>query len=194
MAEISYTKTNWVNNVTKLNADNMNHIENGIETLAVALNTKASVDYYELIEEITITESINSITRAIEPDGTAYNFKKLVVVATSPKGTFESFTMYCKFYSGNKCVQGYTQHSSNETYYKRALYQGYLDGNRMVLENTEQGFIYTNQSNSGGDSLNLKKSQDVTITDSNITKIVMSCINSKTIASGYLIQIYGVRA
>ena len=47
MAEISYTKTNWVNNVTKLNADNMNHIENGIETLAVALNTKASVDYVD---------------------------------------------------------------------------------------------------------------------------------------------------
>ena len=40
MAEISYTKTNWVNNVTKLNADNMNHIENGIETLDIALGTK----------------------------------------------------------------------------------------------------------------------------------------------------------
>ena len=47
MAEISYTKTNWVNNVTKLNADNMNHIENGIEALDVALNTKASVDYVD---------------------------------------------------------------------------------------------------------------------------------------------------
>ena len=149
---------------------------------------------YELIEEITITESINSITRETEPDGTAYNFKKIVVVATSPKGTFESFTMYCKFYSGNKYVQGYTQHSSNETYYKRALYQGYLDGNRMVFENTEQSFTYTTQSSSGGDSASLKKSQDVTITDSNITKIVMLCSNSKTIASGYLIQIYGVRA
>ena len=44
---IEYNKTNWVNNVTKLNADNMNHIENGIETLAVALNTKASVDYVD---------------------------------------------------------------------------------------------------------------------------------------------------
>ena len=45
MAEISYTKINWENNVTKLNADNMNHIENGIEALDTALNTKASVDY-----------------------------------------------------------------------------------------------------------------------------------------------------
>lgn len=42
MAEISYTKTNWVNNVTKLNAGNMNHIENGIEALDIALGSKLS--------------------------------------------------------------------------------------------------------------------------------------------------------
>ena len=40
MAEISYTKTNWVNNVTKLYADNMNHIENGIEARYEDLKTK----------------------------------------------------------------------------------------------------------------------------------------------------------
>lgn len=40
MAEISYIKTNWVNNVTKLNADNMNHIENGIEAIDEDLKTK----------------------------------------------------------------------------------------------------------------------------------------------------------
>ena len=38
MAEISYTKTNWVNNVTKLNADNMNHIESGIKNASDAIN------------------------------------------------------------------------------------------------------------------------------------------------------------
>ena len=38
MAEISYIKTNWVNNVTKLNADNMNHIENGIEAAVNEIN------------------------------------------------------------------------------------------------------------------------------------------------------------
>ena len=54
MAEISYIKTNWVNNVTKLNADNMNHIENGIEAATVEINTlngnlanKASIDYVD---------------------------------------------------------------------------------------------------------------------------------------------------
>ena len=35
MAEISYIRREWVNNKTKLNADNMNHIENGIEAATV---------------------------------------------------------------------------------------------------------------------------------------------------------------
>lgn len=47
MAEISYTKTNWVNNVTKLNADNMNHIEDGIKNASDAINAlKNSVKLY----------------------------------------------------------------------------------------------------------------------------------------------------
>ena len=51
---LNYQKTNWVNNVTKLNADNMNHIENGIEAATVEINTlngdlanKASTDYVD---------------------------------------------------------------------------------------------------------------------------------------------------
>lgn len=42
---IEYNKTNWVNNDTKLNAKNMNHIEDGIKNASDELNTKASVDY-----------------------------------------------------------------------------------------------------------------------------------------------------
>ena len=40
MAKITYTKTNWVNDVTKLNATNMNHIEDGIEA---ATNATADI-------------------------------------------------------------------------------------------------------------------------------------------------------
>lgn len=60
MAEVSYTKTNWVNNVTKLNADNMNHIEDGIEALDMALNTKASVDYVDNAISNAITTALNT--------------------------------------------------------------------------------------------------------------------------------------
>ena len=42
MAEISYINTNWVNNVTKLNADNMNHIEDGIKNASDAINVLKS--------------------------------------------------------------------------------------------------------------------------------------------------------
>lgn len=42
MAKITYTKTNWVNNETKLNADNMNHIEDGI---LAATNAAISITY-----------------------------------------------------------------------------------------------------------------------------------------------------
>lgn len=42
MAKISYTKINWVNNETKLNAENMNHIENGI---LAATNAAISITY-----------------------------------------------------------------------------------------------------------------------------------------------------
>ena len=32
---MAYVRTNWVNDVTALNADNMNNIEDGIESLQV---------------------------------------------------------------------------------------------------------------------------------------------------------------
>lgn len=60
MAEISYKKTVWVNNVTKLNEENMNHIEDGIEALDVALSTKASVDYVDNAISNAITTALNT--------------------------------------------------------------------------------------------------------------------------------------
>lgn len=61
MAEISYTKTNWVNNVTKLNADNMNHIENGIEAINIALGTKADKSYVDnAIASSAVSPTVNT--------------------------------------------------------------------------------------------------------------------------------------
>lgn len=44
---MAYIKTVWKNNTTKLNADNMNHIENGIEAIDIALGTKADKSYVD---------------------------------------------------------------------------------------------------------------------------------------------------
>lgn len=35
---ISYNKTNWVNNETKLNAENLNHIEDGVKNVTDEVN------------------------------------------------------------------------------------------------------------------------------------------------------------
>lgn len=70
MAKISYIKTNWVNNVTKLNADNMNHIENGIEAIDTALGTKLDKSNVvqttgqsttEVMSQKATTDEINAI-------------------------------------------------------------------------------------------------------------------------------------
>ena len=39
----------------------------------------ALTNKYELIETITLTEATSSIERSVEPDGKAYNFKKLII-------------------------------------------------------------------------------------------------------------------
>lgn len=44
---IEYNKTNWVNNITKLNATNMNHIEDGIEAVTNAVNSVADIPISE---------------------------------------------------------------------------------------------------------------------------------------------------
>ena len=72
MAEISYTKTNWVNNVTKLNADNMNHIENGIEAATVEINTLKS--------------DLSTLSLGVHTDGLVYIF-----INGNPVGTGVDF-------------------------------------------------------------------------------------------------------
>lgn len=81
MAEISYKKTEWRNNVTKLNEENMNNIENGIETATVEINTlngdlanKASIDYVDnaiassAVSPTVETETITGGTKVIITD------------------------------------------------------------------------------------------------------------------------------
>lgn len=64
MAEISYIKTVWVNNVTQLNAKNMNNIEDGIETLATELEKK--------IEKPEVSPTVGTVLKvtAVNDDGT----------------------------------------------------------------------------------------------------------------------------
>ena len=81
MAGTSYIKTVWVNNVTPLNEENMNNIENGIEAATVEINTlngdlanKASIDYVDnaiassAVSPTVETETITGGTKVIITD------------------------------------------------------------------------------------------------------------------------------
>lgn len=56
-----------------------NYIFIGKGTLENVLAERLKTPKYELIEDITITEPVNSITRTTEPNGTPYNFKKVII-------------------------------------------------------------------------------------------------------------------
>ena len=98
-----YAKTNGVNveytnEVTKGYVDTKESTENKTTILSSDStdeqypSAKAVVDYvaekqYELIEEITITEDTDVITRNTEPDGTAYNFSGIFAIVSFPAMT-----------------------------------------------------------------------------------------------------------
>lgn len=87
MAEISYTKTNWVNNVTKLNADNMNHIENGIEAACDKLDD-IPISGGENGSLVCNSENIATGDFAMAINGGTFSYKNIVVNAqTEAKGT-----------------------------------------------------------------------------------------------------------
>lgn len=77
MAEISYIKREWVNNETKLNADNMNHIENGIEAVTNAVNNIKLDNYLPLtggtISGVLTVDSDNNNGVVISNSGIMFN-------------------------------------------------------------------------------------------------------------------------
>ena len=57
--------------------------ENAQSGKAVAEAIEQNIETYELIEDITLTEDISQIERTVEPNGTPYNFRKVMVLYTS---------------------------------------------------------------------------------------------------------------
>lgn len=275
MAEISYIKTNWVNNVAKLNADNMNHIEDGIETLATELQNKQDIlsfassenagivkvqnkygidvnntngliflyptgeaeisarsttnrraicienldyavkaamcdgkgaawtadeqkaararigeDEYELIEEITITESINSITREIEPNGTAYNFKDVMIFYDVPAQT-ESKTFFVRCTSNNEYLS-YCAISISSTSYVSRAFAMIKNVNGIVMNQySKQSCSYTS---SGGSTQICSNNYVLGYKPIDKIWLTFGYNSGNTFKSGEKIYIYGVRA
>lgn len=85
MAEISYIKTDWVDNETKLNAYNMNHIENGIVALDTALGNKldksdvvqtTGQSTTEVMSQKAVTDELNKKANKSDLDNTTEELNK----------------------------------------------------------------------------------------------------------------------
>ena len=141
MAEISYTKTNWVNNVTKLNADNMNHIENGIEALYEDLKTKLDKSNVvqatgqsttAVMSQKATTDEIN----ALKSDIGTYNLVNTVEISEGyiNKNNGELTTNVSGFHCSDYIEIGWL----NKIRVKRTFHYG---GDGLVFYNKDKKYI-----------------------------------------------------
>lgn len=151
---------------------------------------------FELIEEITLSEDTQKIVRTIEPSGTPYNFKKIVVLITSPK-TDEVITrtVYTRIYCGSEAPASYIAFTSNSKYFKRAAWRMQIENSELRYSTVDCTFVYGNAQNAqGGDSVTYKEKPTCNIVTDNISKIEIYCSSNEYVPAGFLIQVYGVRA
>lgn len=169
----------------------------GLDTRTLALESdmpfKASKEYvdgliekltgkYELIETIKTTEDLTEITRTAQPDGTPYNFQKILIDVNFPKMTA---TAWMKFYVGSNGIGDTMGSTSYATYYT------------VELE-VENGFLYISYSyhtNSKSNASNKWVRAVPVPFNKNIDNLIISCGSSgKYIPAGTTYKIYGVRA
>ena len=149
---------------------------------------------YELIDEIT-TDGEAITERVQEPDGTPYDFEKVMVVVTAPKQMGASVTVHVNFYTNNSFLSSYAIFPANKDYFYRSLYVGEIRNSILEYRSVEASIIYgSTQGGGSGDTSYLKQSATPRFTSSNITRVQFFGPNSTVLPAGILIQIYGVRA
>lgn len=112
---VTYNKTNWVNEVTPLDADNMNNIENGIESLVNAVNEGGSITIDDSLSNTSTNPVQNKvITLALDkkqdiiqysvmPEASADLENKIVQYIGNTTTTYTQGLFY-------KCVNALTQY------------------------------------------------------------------------------------
>lgn len=140
---------------------------------------------YELIEEITISAGTRSLERNLEPDGTAYNFRKMYVSIITPQAE-EDGVIYSLF---NNILIGLALGSIKSQYAEGGIAQiyahvadGFLDGYGVGAQNQRT-------------SSNLIRY----VTPSNVPYGISAINHMKILATANIpintnIKIYGVRA
>ena len=151
----------------------------------------ALTNRYELIETITLTEATNSIERNSEPDGTAYNFKKLLIYMNA---ALTDQAGEC----GVHLWDGTTLAAKNLAFGSKVTT---TSSNYMMELSVEDGILHqTTPERADTDYLSmLTKTAAATYFGGvkmmdKISKFTLHQFNSRTFAVGTVIKIYGVRA
>ena len=151
----------------------------------------ALTNRYELIETITLTEATNSIERNSEPDGTAYNFKKLLIYMNA---ALTDQAGEC----GVHLWDGTTLAAKNLAFGSKVTT---TSSNYMMELSVEDGILHqTTPERADTDYLSMiSKTAAATYFGGvkmmdKISKFTLHQFNSRTFAVGTVIKIYGVRA
>ena len=146
---------------------------------------------FELIEEITLTESVKAIKRTTEPNGTPYNFESVLIYANAKLASGEgSGNWGIQLTNGNTIVKNIAFGDNvTESYTKQYLKiynnHGFLDAESYQIASSNYGHGYTRFPN----AIRL----DGLIEFEGITQIEVCQYNNKTFASGSVFKIYAIR-
>ena len=151
----------------------------------------ALTNKYKLIETITLTEATASIERSVEPDGTEYNFKKLLIymnaALTDKTGAcgvdlWDGTTLAARSLSFGSFVKT----TSSDYMMELSLEDGIL--HQTAPETADKEYLSTITKTAAATYFGGVKMMD------KISKITIHQFNGYTFAVGTVIKIYGVRA
>ena len=151
----------------------------------------ALTNKYKLIETITLTEATASIERSVEPDGTEYNFKKLLIymnaALTDKTGAcgvdlWDGTTLAARSLSFGSFVKT----TSSDYMMELSLEDGIL--HQTAPETADKEYLSTITKTAAATYFGGVKMMD------KISKIKIHQFNGYTFAVGTVIKIYGVRA
>lgn len=151
----------------------------------------ALTNKYELIETITLTEATSSIERSVEPDGTAYNFKKLIIYMNASL-TNKTGAFGVNLWDGTTLAAQHVAFGSDMTQTK---------SNYIMELSVEDGILHqTAPARPDNDYLStITKTAAATFYGGvkmmdKISKIQINQYNGIAFTVGTVIKIYGVRA
>lgn len=146
---------------------------------------------FELIEEITTTEELTSVSRTAWPDGTAYQLKaaKVKMEIAAGAGTGNVNTQYLNTESSTWLVLGLSSTSTIATSLRYHWSRAWRDYGKWECE-------FTGGASSKFATATYKMAgYDEVINDLDITRIqIQSTTSGVPIPAGTIIKIYGVRA